>query len=151
MAMNFQIEQPFNAAPERVYAVMTGLDTWHEWMPNLVRVEKLTDGEFGEGTEWKEVREMFGKEAAEHFEVTACVPNERVELYIDGSKGATGKGEYRFVQTLRRDGERTVLTTSGEVSGMGLMGKLFGWLFKRMFTKAMRKDLEAMRDYVEKQ
>jgi carbon monoxide dehydrogenase subunit G len=148
-AMKFELSETMNASPEDVFEVMTSLETWQEWMPNLVRVEKLTEGDFGVGTEWKEVREMYGKEAAEYFEVTGYEPNERIDLYVDGSKGATGRGEFFFVQSVRPHGDQTVITVAGEARGMGLIGKLFGWLFKRMFVKAMRKDFEAMRDYVE--
>ena len=62
-----------------------------------------------------------------------------------------GKGEYRFTHTFEpvEGGSGTKLRLVGTIEGMGCMGAVFGVLFKRMFVKAIRKDLDALKAYVE--
>ena len=97
MAIEFTIEERVVAAPHAVFSVATDLENVGRWMPNFVRVERLTDGRFGVGTRWRETRKMFGAEATEEFEVTRCDPPRRVELFVDGRKGSSKRGAYRFV------------------------------------------------------
>ena len=96
MAIEMTFEKQIQAPPDAVYAALANPDGWHEWMPGLIRIERLTEGEFGVGTQWREVRKMFGKEAAEVFEVSAVEPGRSIDIYVDGSKGSSRKGEYRF-------------------------------------------------------
>jgi uncharacterized protein YndB with AHSA1/START domain len=153
MPTTLEITITVDVPPETVFAAATDLDHFGEWMLNFVSVEKLTDGEFGVGTEFREIRRMFGKEAAEHFEVARYEPPSHLELYVDGTKGSSKKGEYRFMHTFEPiDGGRgTKMTLAGTIDGMGCMGAVFGVLFKGMFVKAIRKDLLAFKAYVEKQ
>ncbi len=46
------------APPSRVFDALTDLDNAAAYMPDIVRVKLLTDGEFGVGTRWKETRQM---------------------------------------------------------------------------------------------
>jgi uncharacterized protein YndB with AHSA1/START domain len=150
MTIAFDLEQTIEASPEDVFAVLTDLDAAGEWMPNLVGIDVLTDQEFGVGTRWRETRKMFGREASEHFEVTACERPTEVGIYVDGKKGDSGNVEYRFVYTLEADGDdATHLTLSSELSGMGFFGRLMFKLFGGSFKKAIRKDLDAMKEHIE--
>jgi uncharacterized protein YndB with AHSA1/START domain len=150
MAIEFTISETINAPLERVFSVATDLDAAGKWMQNLVGIEKLTEGPMAVGSQWRETRKMFGRKASEHFEVTALVPNENLDLYVDGSKGTTGKGEFRFRHTFEASGGGTVFTLSGEVSGMGKFMELIGRLFIGGMKKAIAKDITAMKHYIEK-
>lgn len=149
MAIEMSVSIDFAVPRERVVAVLTDPPSWSAWMPNLVRVDMHTDGPFGVGTRFDEVRKMFGKEASEHFEVVRYDPPDRYDLFVDGSKGSTGKGEYLFVHTLTETPEGTRLTIDGTISKMGFFGEIFGRLFKGTFAKMMRKDLEALKAHLE--
>ena len=148
--MNFSTEIRIKATPERVLEAITDLESWQHWMPNFVAVEKLTEGDFGVGTEWKETRKMFGKEASEVFEVMAFDPPGRMSLRVDGAKGATGKGEFLFDYELHSDQGKTLLQMTSEIIMPGLFANLIGKLFFGSFKKACKKDLMALKDYVEK-
>jgi carbon monoxide dehydrogenase subunit G len=148
--MNFTREIRIRATPEQVFSAITDLGTWHEWMPNFVAVERLTGGEFGVGTEWKETRKMFGREASEVFEVTSFEPPGRLGLRVDGAKGATGKGEFLFEYEFLSDQGGTLVQMTGEVNIPGMMAKVMGKLFFGAFKKAIDKDHAALKDYVEK-
>ena len=61
-------------------------------------MEKLTHGEFGPGTKFRETRKFFGKTASEVFEVVAADPPRRVTLSVDGKATTTWKkGDARYI------------------------------------------------------
>lgn len=150
MPIHLSSQKEINAPPERVFAVMTDMDAAGQWMPNFVRIEMLTPGEYGVGTKWRETRKMFGREASEVFEVTGLEPGKSLELYVDGTQGASKWGYYRFRYQLEPVGGKTSLTLTGEMGGLGVFMELLGRLMAGAFKKALGKDLDAMTDYIEK-
>ncbi len=151
MAIHITMNEEIAAPPERVFKVMTDIDHVGAWMPNLVRIERLTEGSYGAGTQWREVRKMFGKEAGEVFEVTRSEPPRVLELYVDGTKGSSKKGFYKFRYDLEPAGGGTAMRVSGEIGGMGWLGELIGKLLVGTFKKALAKDLQAMKAYIERE
>ena len=91
---------------------------------------------------------MFGKKASEEFEVTAYEPGKRIELYVDGSKGSSKRGEYRFVYELREVDGKTHMRMDGTIDGMGWVFGIVGKLFAGPFKKAIAKDHAALREYL---
>jgi uncharacterized protein YndB with AHSA1/START domain len=150
MPIQITMSEEIAAAPERVFEVMTDIGNAGAWMPNLVRIERLTEGSFGAGTQWREVRKVFGKEAGEVFEVTRSEPPRLLELYVDGTKGSSRKGFYRFRYDLAPASGGTAMTVSGEIGGMGWLGELIGKLLAGTFKKALAKDLQAMKAHIER-
>jgi uncharacterized protein YndB with AHSA1/START domain len=150
MAARFSVSQHFAHSPERVFQALTDLEGAGQWMPGFVRMELLTEGEFRVGTEWRETRRLFGKEATEQFEVTACEPPRRVGIRVDGSKGSSKRGEYVFDYRLEPAAETgTNVLLHGEIRGLsGLMG-LISKLMVGPFKKACAKDLRALAEHLE--
>ncbi|HVK71263.1 MAG TPA: SRPBCC family protein [Polyangium sp.] len=149
--ISFTSEHRIDAPPERVFEAMTHPEGFGDWMQGFVRAERLTPGAFGVGTEFRETRKMFGKEATEHFEVTTCVPGKRLGLRVDGTKGSTGKGEYRFDYDFEPAGTGTIVRTNAVIDMPGglftkIMSKLMGGFFK----KGCDKDLDALKTYMER-
>lgn len=149
MPLNFTLQEQFSAPPERVFAMLTDLDQAARWMPNFVRIEKLTPPPFGRGTRWREVRKMYGREANELFEVTAYEPGKALELYVDGTQGSSKRGHFRFRYELQPADGRTTVTLAAEIGGMGALMELLGRLFMGAFKKAVVQDLAAMKRYME--
>jgi carbon monoxide dehydrogenase subunit G len=150
--MRFACSADVASAPDKVFRLATDIDRFGEWMPGFVRVERLTEGPTRAGSKWRETRKMFGHEATEEFEVTAIDAPRSLDLFVDGTKGSTKKGEFRFrhlFQPSPAGGTRIVL--SGEVSKMGCAGSVFGFLFGGMFRKMVAKDLAALKVWIEKQ
>ncbi len=143
MAVEFTVQQHFANAPDRVFQALTDLDGAANWMPGLIKIEVLSEGAIGKGTEWRETRKIFGKEVTEQFEVTRFEPPTGLALRVDGSKGTSKRGEYRFEYQLTPRKGGTELTLHGAVRGLGgivgLISKLFG-----TFEKACAKDLQAL-------
>ncbi|WP_153727910.1 SRPBCC family protein [Salinibacillus xinjiangensis] len=46
-------------------------------------MERLDDGPIKVGSEWKETRKMFGKEASEYFEVKELQEPKKIVLYCE--------------------------------------------------------------------
>jgi uncharacterized protein YndB with AHSA1/START domain len=149
MALTMCMIEEITATPDKVFRVMTDTDLCAKWMPNFVRIERLTPGPFGKGTRFREFRKMFGREASEVFEVTAIEPEKLLELYVDGKEGATKRGYYRFRYDLEKKGASTVVTLNGEIGGMGRFMSFLGKLMLGPMKKAIRKDLLAMKAYIE--
>ena len=136
------------APPAVVFEALANLDAAGQWMPNFVRLEKLTSGPVGVGTEWRETRKMFGKESTEHFRVTRFERPSRIDLFIDGSKGTSGRGEYAFVFEVMPERTGTTVELTGDIRMPGIWG-LFSRLLAGNFKKACHKDLEALKAHLE--
>ena len=148
--MKFTIEETVKAPRAEVFAAATATEQMQHWMPNLVRVEKITEGPAGVGTRWREKRKMLGKEATEEFEVTAWEPPHRFALSVDGSKGSSGRGEYRFDYRLEEVEGGTRILSDAQIEMPGFFGRMMGRLFTGVIRKACRKDLVALKEHLER-
>jgi carbon monoxide dehydrogenase subunit G len=132
-----------------VFALITDIDNGRYWMNGLVAIQRDEKGPFKLGSTWTEVRKMYGKEASEVFEVTEFTPEKSFTLYVDGSKGTTGKGAYIFHHRFREVQGRTHLTMEGEIKMPGLIAAILMRFLGGMFRKAIIKDNEAMAAWLE--
>jgi len=151
MPISFRLERDISAPPDGVFATLTDLDAAGQWMPSFVRIERLDQGPLRVGSEWRETRKMFGREATEQFEVTELDPPRRLALRVDGTKGASKKGEYVFVYDLTPTERGTHLVMDGSIQGLSRVADFFGRLFAGMFKKLCAKDFDAMANYIERQ
>ncbi|MFI8577606.1 SRPBCC family protein [Rossellomorea aquimaris] len=150
MSIPFEVKRNFQVSKELAYRSLLDLDSAKHWMQGLVEIERMDEGPLREGSQWKETRKMFGKEATEHFEVVELVESEKIVLRCDGTKGTTGKGEFVFTYLLASSGDQTEVTLLGEIRGLTGLSKWFGKLMVGAFKKACAKDLDSLRDYLEK-
>jgi uncharacterized protein YndB with AHSA1/START domain len=148
MSATFTTSVYVEAPPPVVFASLGDIERWKDWVPDFVNVEKLTAGPFGPGTEWRETRKMFGKSSTEHFRVTRYEPPSRVDLLIDGSKGTSGRGEYRFTYELVPERNGTNVELTGDIRMPGLWSLLSKFMVGT-FRKACHKDLEALKSHLE--
>ncbi|WP_411954496.1 SRPBCC family protein [Alkalibacillus sp. S2W] len=130
MSITFDVERTFNVPQQTAYNSLIDLDAAHHWMHGLVRMDRLDEGPIKVGSEWKETRKMFGKEASEHFEVMELQEPEKIVLRCDGSKGSTGKGEYIFTYTVESTGDQSQVYLYGEIKGLTGISNSLGssWL-----------------------
>ncbi len=149
MALTFEVSEVVAASPQRVFQAMTDLESAQDWAPDLVKIELLTEGDFGLGTRWNETRRPHGREATEQFEVSAFEPPWAFRLRVDGTKGTSGQGEYLFDYELMQDGPRTQVTVRGEIRQLGRLLTVVGKLFLGPFKRSVGRDLTALKRYVE--
>lgn len=148
MAVTFATAVYVESPPPVVFEALTNLDAAPQWMPGILRIEKLTPAPVGVGTEFRETRKLFGRESTEHFRVTRFERPSRLDLFVDGSKGTTGRGEFRFVHELLPERTGTNLQLTGEIAMPGIWG-LFSRFMVGSFKKAVHKDLEALKAHLE--
>ncbi|HKY31973.1 MAG TPA: SRPBCC family protein [Candidatus Polarisedimenticolia bacterium] len=149
MGFEFRVEETVKAPPERVFAALTDVDGWRDWMPGLVRIDRNGSGPLVQGSVFRETRKMMGHQAVEEFQVTRVEPHRALGLFVDGSKGSSRKGEYHFLHELAPAGDATRLSLHGRIEVPGVMAKIFGRLMIGMFRKACAKDLSALARHVE--
>jgi len=118
-------------------------------VPDILKIEMLTPGGIKRGTRFKETRKMFGKETTETMEVTAFEPYRRYELSAT-SCGVAFTSEFKF--TPEKGGTRVDFTmiTRPLTFFAKLMAPL-SWLMKGAMVKCLRRDVAAMKAYVESQ
>jgi uncharacterized protein YndB with AHSA1/START domain len=151
LSIQFEVKRNFPVSKEETYAALLDLDSAHQWMQGLVEIERTDQGPVQEGSQWKETRKMFGKEASEYFEVLKLEESDKIVLRCDGTKGSMGKGEYLFTYLLTSSGEQTEVTMLGEIRGLTGFSKMIGKLMAGTFKKACAKDLDSLKNYLEKE
>jgi carbon monoxide dehydrogenase subunit G len=150
LSIPFEVKRIFQVSKEEAYASLLDLESAKQWMQGLVGIERMDEGPLREGSEWKETRKMFGKEASEHFEVVELKEHDKIVMRCDGTKGTTGKGEFVFTYLLTSSGDQTEVTLLGEIRGLTGLSRWFGKLMVGTFKKVCAKDLDSLRDYLEK-
>ncbi len=149
MSINFEIKRTIQVAGEIAYQGLLDLDSAKLWMQGLVRINRLDEGPIRVGSQWKETRKMFGKEATEYFEVVELIEPQKIVLRCDGTKGTTGKGEFVFTYTLSSTENHTEVILNGEINGLTGLTKFFGKLIAGTFKKACEKDLDRLKHFLE--
>jgi len=142
MAMSVSVSRLIDAPPDRVFQLASDFARVPEHIPEIKRVEMLTDGPVGIGTRFKETRVMFGKEATETMEVTEFTPPRLYALRAE-SCGARYESTLRF----EPDSGGTLTTLDLTVTPVSFFARLMqplGWMMKGMMVKCFAKDLEGL-------
>ena len=95
------------------------------------------------------MRKMYGKDATEFFEVVELNAPKRLGLFVDGSRGSSGRGQYNYVYELRPSENETQLVLDARMEDIGRLGAIFGRLFSGSFERAISKDIDGLEKYVE--
>ncbi|MFG6117849.1 SRPBCC family protein [Thalassobacillus sp. B23F22_16] len=149
MSIRFDVTRNIHVPQQKAYTSLLDLDAAEHWMKGFVRMERLDEGPIREGSEWKETRKMFGKEASEHFEVVELSEPDKIVLRCDGTKGTTGKGEFVFTYLIHSSGDSSDIRLKGEINELTGLSKLFGKLMAGSFKNACAKDMDALKAYLE--
>lgn len=151
MSIQFEVQKTFHVPKENAYNSLLDLEAAEQWMQGLVKIERLNEGPMKVGSQWLETRKMYGKEATEHFEVVDLHEPNKIVLRCDGTKGTTGKGEFIFTYIIEPSTDDfSEVTLQGEINGLSGITKLFGKMMAGTFKKACEKDLDALKNYLEK-
>ncbi|HUF29358.1 MAG TPA: SRPBCC family protein [Gemmatimonadaceae bacterium] len=151
MALEFKASEWIAASPNVAYGVATNRDLAGKWLPNFVRMDKITRGEFGPGTRFRETRKMFGKTVTEVFEVVSADRPNRVALFVDGTQGSAKHGRFDYVYEFTEEGDGTRVVLSGQVTEVPWLWALLGRVFMGGMRRACATDLRAMKVYIESQ
>ena len=137
--MKIEIEADIAAPLEAVYATVTDIAHWQDFIRAVERLEILNPGPVAVGTKFRETRTMFGRTATEEMTVATLAPPHRFDLTAE-NHGT----RYRAVHeiTAAPDGSRLRLVFEGTAVTFGArLGMVIGFLFKGAVTKQLQSDL----------
>ena len=143
----FSVSQQVDSPVETVFNIASDFPNAPDHIPDILRIEMLTEGPVGIGTRFKETRIMFGREATEEMEVIAFEPNKLYTLAAD-SCGA------RFESTLyfRPNSSGTEIEMETRTQAVSLFAKLMsplGFLMAGTMKKCLQKDLQGVKSAAE--
>ncbi len=138
-----------NAPKESVWNVITDIENSANVISGIESLEVLEKPVQGlTGLKWRETRTMFGKTATEVMWVTDVKEGEYYDVRAE-SHGALYLTRIHLIE----DSGKTVLTWDFEgkpqTFGAKLMSALMGFMFKGATKKALHKDLEDIKEWVE--
>jgi hypothetical protein len=132
---DFHLTIDIDAPPERVWAVMSDVERWHEWTPSITSVVRLDDGPLRVGSR---ARVKQPRLARSTYEVTLCEPHRGFE-WVTTSAGVTGIGTH-WIEPV--DGGSRV--TLG-VEFRGALAGLIGWLFGGLTTRYIALEAQGLK------
>ncbi|OGO04104.1 MAG: hypothetical protein A2Y91_03860 [Chloroflexi bacterium RBG_13_54_8] len=126
--MRFESSTEVNASPETIWRAINNPEEWPSWVPSLKKVERVTPGSLGVGTQLR-IRVRAAVAVNWRMTITQFVPGQRVVM--QGRVLGTRLVRY---YALEPTGQTTRLVAGGEVSG------LLAWLMSR-FGQALSDDI----------
>ena len=135
---------------DSVWRAITDIENWQGMISSILKIVILNKptGDFV-GLKWEETREMFGKEATETMWITDSEVN---EYYC--TRAESHGSVYITKLSLKSIDNSTVLTMSFNGIPQSIIAKVLsfvmGPLIKKSMKKALTKDLEDIKAYVEK-
>lgn len=137
-------ERTINAPLELVFQAIGSAEEFAKVIPDVVKIEFLSNVHSGVGTKFRETRIMKGKEAATELEVTEYVENERIRLVSD-----TFGTIWDSVFTVSHEGDATKLTLTMDAEPQSLTAKLSLPMMKGMISKALEQDMDTVKMHCE--
>lgn len=125
------------ASIETVFPVATDLAHAAERIRGIAKIELITPGPVGVGTQWRETRKMMGHQSTETLEITAFDPPHGYTIGCD-SCGAHIQTTFHFTPV----GDETDVTLAVSLEARSLFAKLMSPLGNMMFGATMRKCMQ---------
>lgn len=141
-----RMSRTIDAPVDAVFETVSDISNYTKAVPEIVRVEFVTEQKTGVGTRFRETRRMGKREATTELEVTEYVRNERVRMVSDA--GGT-IWDSVFTVTPEGDGPGTRLELVMEARPYRLMSRLFVPLMKGAVAKAVAGDMDALKAWLE--
>lgn len=137
--MKIEIGTDIAAPPEAVYATITDIAHWQDFIRAVERLEILNPGPVAVGTKFRETRTMFGRTATEEMTVAVLDPPRRFDLTAE-NHGTCYRAVHEITATPGDSRLRLVFEGTAVTFGARL-GMVIGFLFKGAVTKQLQSDL----------
>jgi carbon monoxide dehydrogenase subunit G len=135
--MKFGSTVEINAPTEKIWAVLDNLEEWHQWVPSIRKIERVSKGPLAVGSQVCVIARA-GITFKLLMTITEFIPGRCV--FMQGE--ILGTKLIRFY-TLEPMGEKTRVTAGGEVSG------LLAWLVRRGGQSLSDEIVQALKKKVE--
>lgn len=138
--MWYETEVDIDAAPEKVWAVLTDVEHWPEWTPSMTLVQRLEDGPFGVGST---VRVRQPRLPQTVYTITEYEPGQTFN-WAAKSPGLTAAGGHHVAP--RDDGRTTVRLTFDQT---GVLAPLIGLLTARLTRRYVTLEAQGLKQRCE--
>ncbi|MGE0058146.1 MAG: SRPBCC family protein [Dehalococcoidia bacterium] len=133
--MHTEVSIDINAAPDRVWDVMSDVESWPQWTPSIKHVDKLFDGPLAKGAR---TRIAQPKAPVAVWTVTEIEPGKFFE-WETSSPAITSVAAHRIEPT--GDGSKVTLT----VEHSGLFTVVMGWWLKSISRKYVEMEAKGLK------
>lgn len=144
------VEIAINESKDSVWKAITDIEKCESMISSIMKInilDKPSDSLVG--LRWEETREMFGKEATETMWITESVVN---EYYC--TRAESHGSVYVTRLSLTKSGSNTLLTMAFSGIAQTNIAKILSFLMvpliRKSIKKALMKDLEDIKEFVEK-
>ena len=141
-----ELSRTIDAPVGVVFSTVADSSNFSEAVPHIEHVEFLSEARTGVGARFRETRLMGSRRATTELEVTEYVQDERVRFVAD--QGGT-IWDTIFTVEPGPEGRGTRLRMVMEAKPHKLLARLVTPLMKRVITKAIAADLDAVKAYAE--
>ena len=142
--MTIAVSEEINAPRERIWDLITDIDSWADTISGIVSIEVINRPEAGVvGLKWREKRVLFGKEAVETMWISAAEPNRWYETTAE-NHGAI----YSTRMSLSESNDKVVLTMAFSAKPTTIAARLMSvmsFMFNGTMRKMLQKDLADIR------
>jgi carbon monoxide dehydrogenase subunit G len=146
--MTITVSQEINAPRERIWNIITDIDSWSETISGIVAIQVIDRPEAGVvGLKWQETRVLFGKEAVETMWISAAEPNRWYETTAE-NHGAI----YTTRMSLDESNGKVILTMTFAAKPTTIAARLMSimsFMFNGTIRKMLQKDLADVRRVAE--
>lgn len=139
-----ELSLTINAPLGTVFCAVSDLDHFSRAVPQIDRIEVLSDTRTGVGTRFRETRLVGGKETASELEIAELVDKERIR-YVSDTFGTLWSSTF----TVAPAGDRTRLTMTIVGRPHRLLSRLAAPLMKLLTAKGVAADMKGIRAYAE--
>lgn len=140
MKMKFSSSVEIDAPPEKVWALVNELEEWPQWIPSIKRIEKLSEGPLGIGSQIRVTAKSI-MTVKLLMTITEFVPGQRAVM--QGKVLGTKMTRY---YTFEPVSQRTRLTAGGEVSGLlAFLVRRGGQALSEEIVQAAKRKIEGER------
>ena len=138
------VKRTINAPSDLIFKAVSEIGNLPNTVPDIVRVEFLSEKQSGVGTMFRETRLMNGKQHVTELEVTEYDPSGRVRMVAD-SHGTIWDSVFTVVPA----GAAAELTIEMDCRAHKLLPKLLNPLFKGLYRRGMEKHMDTLKSYCE--
>lgn len=138
------IKREIRAPVDFVFKSISEISHLPQTVPEIEKVEFLSETKSGIGTCFRETRIINGKESITDLEVTEYKKNEHIRMKAD-SHGTVWDSLFQ----VEKEGEFTRLTLTMDANAHRLLPKLLNPLMKGMYKQGLEKHVNAVKAYCE--
>ena len=135
-----RISSPINV----VFQTISDIRNFSQAVDGIINIEFLTEQQVGQGTRFRETRDMNGREATVELEVAEYVENERIRMVSDA-----GGTVWDTVFSVTEDGDVTEMKMVMEAKPHKFLSRIMNPLIRSFVAKAVESDMDAVKKWCE--